>query len=124
MSWWRTEDGHWTAEFGALFWTGVTALAILFACIGVALSPCAKAEPFTVCSSGHAGVAEGHTTCAFAESVRISFLEAKGSDFDAYSPAMDRWYHMQCGGGYTVSVRGGIPAIRCAGGEGAVVYLF
>jgi hypothetical protein len=119
---WRTEDGHWTAEFAAIFWSGVIAL-VLF-CVLLVSAATASAEPFTVCASGHAGVAEGHTTCAFAESVRISFLETNGADFDAYSPPMNQWYHMQCGGGYTVSVRGGIPAIRCAGGEGAVVYLF
>lgn len=56
------------------------------------------------------------TTCAFADSVRKSFIEAgaKEGELKAYSPATKKSYTMTCSGSAVVT---------CRGGNNAVVYL-
>lgn len=67
----------------------------------------------------YAEVASGndHTTCPFSLNVRDSFVQSGYTgatiSIEAYSPAMERWYVMQCSGNQPVT---------CTGGDDAVVY--
>jgi hypothetical protein len=73
-----------------------TVLVAALATAGVMLNPgVAQADVFTMCPDGHEGVVGGHTTCPFAENVRAGF-NAVGIHFQAYSPAMDQWYEVNC----------------------------
>lgn len=93
---------------------------------GIAFSAPASAEEFEVCPDGHEGVAEGRTTCAFAENVRSAYLNQSGPLYNAYSPVTGEMYAMQCQGGFTANLIGGarVDSVRCVGGDDAVVILW
>lgn len=93
------------------------------AAVAVALAPPAQAETFIMCPSGRSGVATNVTSCAFADSVRASYLAQGGPVITAYSPVTGMSYAMQCQGGFFAAMNNGVvvDSIRCAGGNNAVV---
>ncbi|MCV7090199.1 hypothetical protein [Mycobacterium interjectum] len=92
----------------------------------------ANAEPpptegmFVTCPSGHSGVATTVTSCAFADSVRRAYLVQGGPDVSAYSPVTGETYAMECIGGFTAHLSDGavVQAVRCTGGDNAVVVVW
>lgn len=93
---------------------------------GIAFSAPASAEEFEMCPDGHEGVAEGRTTCAFADNVRSAYQNEPGPLYHAYSPVTGEMYVMQCQGGFTANLIGGarVDSVRCVGGDDAVVILW
>jgi hypothetical protein len=101
----------------------LTAAAIVAGAL--AFSPAAHAdEVVTVCSDGHSGVAQGQTSCAFAQNVRAAYFSSGGPVVAAYSPATGEVYTMQCAGGFLIRLSDGTlkTAARCVGGNNAVVW--
>lgn len=81
---------------------------------------------FLVCPDGHSGVATGVTSCQFAMNVRGSYLSNGGPEVIAYSPITGQSYDMECVAGYTAHLSTGrtVDAVRCVGGNDAVVILW
>lgn len=81
---------------------------------------------FLVCPDGHSGVATGVTSCQFAMNVRDSYLSQGGPEVIAYSPVTGQSYDMECVAGYTAHLNTGrtVDAVRCVGGNDAVVVLW
>jgi hypothetical protein len=79
-----------------------------------------------MCPSGHDGVATSVTSCEFADNVRRSYLAQHGPVVMAYSPVTGNVYTMQCVSGFTAHMSNGlvVDAVRCAGGNDAVVVLW
>ena len=106
----------------------VTALGGLAATTVAAIPPAqAYGEDFYVCQSGHSGVATTVTSCAFAESVRYSYITQDGSMITAYSPVTGQYYDMQCASGFIAHLHNtgaAVPSVRCVGGNNAVVIVF
>ena len=103
-------------------WAPLSALTL-----AAALAPAALADDtFLVCPSGHAGIATGATSCAFAESVRQAYLSQDGPVVTAYSPVTGQYYDMQCAPGFIAHLNYGatVPSVRCVGGNNAVVIIF
>jgi hypothetical protein len=100
--------------FGGLLAASVTIVA-----------PVAKADGiFTICPSGVSGVATTVTSCAFADNVRSTWIRSGGSSLiQAYSPVTNTYYEMQCSADFTATLNSGrtVQAIRCSGGNNAVV---
>lgn len=98
--------------------------------VTVAAPPPVAAPPiqgtFLVCPDGHSGVATGVTSCQFAMNVRDSYLSQGGPEVIAYSPVTGQSYDMQCAAGYTAHLSTGktVDAVRCVGGNDAVVVLW
>lgn len=108
--------------------TFLTTLAIVF---GLALiySASARADELViVCPDGHTGVAQGQTSCAFAQNVRMAYW-ASGANpavVQAYSPVTGEIYTMQCSGGFMIRLSTSpnmlTSSARCVGGNNAVVW--
>ncbi len=83
-------------------------------------------EVFAVCPGGHAGIATTVTSCPFAQNVRSAYLNQVGPVVVAYSPVTGMSYTMQCQPGFVASLNNGstVNAVRCVGGDNAVVILF
>jgi hypothetical protein len=83
-------------------------------------------ETFLICPDGHSGVATGVTSCQFAMNVRSSYLRQGGPTVIAYSPVTDDSYQMDCHPGYSARLANGatVDAVRCTGGNNAVVILW
>lgn len=81
---------------------------------------------FAICPSGHSGVATTVTSCAFADSVRRAYLIQGGPDVQAYSPVTGDTYAMEYIGGFTAHLSDGevVQAVRCTGGNNAVVVMW
>lgn len=81
---------------------------------------------FAICPSGHAGVATTVTSCAFADNVRKAYLIQGGPGVLAYSPVTGDTYTMECIGGFTAHLSDGevVQAVRCTGGNNAVVVVW
>lgn len=81
-------------------------------------------ENFTICPSGLSGVATDETSCAFADSVRLSWYSQPGNIITAYSPVTHQSYTMQCAPSATTVWSN---AKRCSGvnsqGTLLVVYI-
>lgn len=98
--------------------------------VTVAAPPPAGVPPiqgtFFVCPDGHSGVATGVTSCQFAMNVRGSYLSNGGPEVIAYSPVTGQSYDMECVTGYTAHLSTGrtVDAVRCVGGNDAVVILW
>jgi hypothetical protein len=94
--------------------------------VSVTTSPMAQAEVFIMCPSGHDGVATDVTSCEFADNVRRAWLTQYGPVVMAYSPVTGNVYDMQCAGGFTAHMNNGmvVDAVRCVGGNNAVVVLW
>lgn len=75
---------------------------------------------------GGAGVATTVTSCDFARNVRAAYFSQPGPVVTAYSPAMERYYNMQCQAGFTASFADGtvVNSARCVGGNNAVVVVW
>jgi hypothetical protein len=100
-----------------------------FAALAVSILTSALAHAdwgFIMCPSGHDGVATEVTSCAFADNVRRAWLDQYGPVVLAYSPVTGNVYDMQCAGGFTAHMNNGmvIDAVRCVGGNNAVVVLW
>lgn len=94
---------------------------------GIAFSAPANAdESFVMCPDGRSGVAEGRTTCAFAENVEGAYWSQGGPLVEACSPVTGECYTMQCQPGFTATMIGGavVNSVRCVGGDDAVVILW
>jgi hypothetical protein len=99
--------------------------------VAPAPAPPAPAPPpdhgaFAICPSGHSGVATTVTSCAFADNVRSAYLVQGGPTVLAYSPVTGDTYTMECIGGFTAHLSDGrvVQAVRCAGGNNAVVVVW
>jgi hypothetical protein len=109
-----------------------TAAAILlgtFAALSVSILTSALAhtdDVFIACPSGRDGVATSVTSCEFADNVRRAWLDQYGPVVLAYSPVTGNVYDMQCAGGFTAHMNNGlvVDAVRCVGGNNAVVVLW
>ena len=66
------------------------------------------------------------TSCQFAMNVRKSYLSQGGPEVFAYSPVTGQSYDMECIAGYTAHLSTGrtVDAVRCVGGDDAVVVLW
>src|SRR4051812_7833483 len=101
--------------------------AALLAAGALAAAPLAQAdETVTICPDGRSGVAQGQTSCAFAHNVRAAWYGQAGTVVQAYSPVTGGVYSMQCGTGYQINTTSGmrINAVRCVGGDNAVVWVW
>ena len=89
--------------------------------------PAAADEPFLVCPSGNTGVATTVTSCPFADSVRLAYIAQGNGEVIAHSPVTGEVYGMWCMSGLEVRT-GTWPysarAVRCSGGDNAIVWLF
>jgi hypothetical protein len=104
----------------------MAALAPLAAMLGMAGSAHA-AESVLECSSGYSGVATTVTSCAFAGNVRSAWIASGGASvINAYSPTTGQVYTMQCGTGFGIHLSNGmsVDAVRCVGGNDAVVWIW
>lgn len=94
---------------------------------GGAPPPARGTDVFSICPDGHEGVVGGHTSCAFAASVRQSFY-ASGmpTTVFAYSPVTGDAYEMTCVGRYPAYFSDGSTKIstRCYGGDNAEVVIW
>lgn len=83
-------------------------------------------ETFLICPDGHSGVATSVTSCQFAINVRTSYEINGGPIVTAYSPVTGDSYEMVCQPGITAHLSDGetVNAIRCTGGNNAVVILW
>lgn len=81
---------------------------------------------FVICPSGHSGVATTVTSCAFADNVRRAYLAQGGPDVEAYSPVTGETYAMECVRGFEAHLSDGqtVQAVRCTGGNNAVVVVW
>jgi len=81
---------------------------------------------FLTCPSGRDGVATSVTSCEFADNVRRAYLDQGGPVVMAYSPVTGNVYNMQCVSGFTAHMNNGlvVDAVRCVGGNNAVVVLW
>jgi hypothetical protein len=86
----------------------------------------ASTETIFVCPDGFTGVAEGHTSCAFAHNVGVGVYTQGLPIVQAYSPVTDEVYTTQCGAGFEVYLNTGrtVNADRCVGGNNAVVWVW
>lgn len=94
--------------------------------VSVNTASMAHADVFIMCPSGHDGVATDVTSCEFADNVRRAWLSQYGPVVMAYSPVTGNVYDMQCAGGFTAHMNNGmvVDAVRCVGGNNAVVVLW
>jgi hypothetical protein len=95
--------------------------------LGTTLAPLAKADVFEMCPDGHEGVVGGHTSCEFAENVRLAFFASGESHhFIAYSPVTGERYEMDCEGMYPAYFPDGavVTSTRCYAGENAEVVVW
>jgi hypothetical protein len=83
-------------------------------------------ETFLICPDGHSGVATSVTSCQFAMNLRDSYLSDGGPVVSAYSPVTGDTYQMVCHSGLTARLSDGetVNAVRCTGGNDAVVILW
>ncbi|OBK45596.1 hypothetical protein A5657_02985 [Mycobacterium kubicae] len=90
------------------------------------MSPVGHADVFIACPSGRDGVATSVTSCEFADNVRRAWLAQYGPVVMAYSPVTGNVYDMQCAGGFTAHMNNGlvVDAVRCVGGNNAVVVVW
>jgi len=89
--------------------------------------PAAADEPFMVCPSGNTGVATTVTSCPFADSVRLAYLAQGSGEVIAHSSVTGEVYGMWCMPGLQVRTPSwpyAARAVRCSGGDNAVVWLF
>ncbi|ORB15932.1 hypothetical protein BST37_08390 [Mycobacterium noviomagense] len=110
-----------TQAITAAMLTGLTAT-----CLGLA-APASADEGFIVCPDGHSGVATTVTSCEFAHNVlRGYFNQGEPAIVVAYSPVTGEVYDMQCQPGFPALLTDGerVSAVRCVGGNDAVVVLF
>jgi hypothetical protein len=95
--------------------------------LGLATAGSANAitETFLPCGGG-AGVATTVTSCCFAQNVRAAYFTQPGPAATACSPAMDRYYNMQCQAGFVATFSNGmsVNSARCVGGDNAVVVVW
>lgn len=94
---------------------------------GGAPAPARGTDVFSICPDGHEGVVGGHTSCAFAASVRQSFYESgMSTTVYAYSPVTGDGYEMTCVGRYPAYFSDGSTKIstRCYGGDNAEVVIW
>lgn len=101
--------------------------AAVLAAGALAAAPLAQAdETVTVCPDGRSGVAQGQTSCPFAHNVRSAYFSQGGPVVLAYSPVTGELYRMQCGTGYQINTTSGmsVNAVRCVGGDNAVVWVW
>lgn len=108
-----------------------TAAAILLGTIAalavsILTSASAHADVFIGCPSGRDGIATSVTSCEFADNVRRAWLDQYGPVVLAYSPVTGNVYDMQCAGGFTAHMDNGlvVDAVRCVGGNNAVVVVW
>jgi hypothetical protein len=89
-------------------------------------SALAHADVFIACPSGRDGVATAVTSCEFADNVRRAYFAQYGPVVLAYSPVTGSVYDMQCASGFTAHMDNGlvVDAVRCVGGNNAVVVLW
>jgi hypothetical protein len=103
------------------------AAAALLAAGAIATAAPAHADLFTMCPSTRDGVVGGHTSCAFADNVRLVFYASGMSPtFVAYSPVTGQAYQMTCFGRYPATFVTGETLIstRCFGGDDAEVVIW
>jgi hypothetical protein len=89
--------------------------------------PAQADEPFMVCPSGNTGVANTVTSCPFADSVRLAYIAQGAGEVIAHSSVTGEVYGMWCMPGLqvrTLSWPYSARAVRCSGGNNAVVWLF
>ena len=104
-----------------------TALGLFAAAAAaVGMSAPARADVFIACPSGRDGVATSVTSCEFADNVRRAWFSQYGPVVLAYSPVTGNVYDMQCAGGFTAHMNSGlvVDAVRCVGGNNAVVVVW
>ena len=103
----------------------IAASFIAGAAVGLA-SPAHADEVFNICPSGQDGVATTVTSCGFADNVRWAYFHQYGPIVDAYSPATQQVYSMQCAAGFVSRLNTGVTvtSVRCVGGNDAVVILW
>lgn len=92
-----------------------------------AIAPTGRADQsFTACPPGRDGVATSVTSGEFADNVRRAYLDQDDQVVLAYSPVTGDMYNMQCAAGFTAHMTNGlvIDAVRCVGGNNAVVILW
>ena len=109
-----------------LTWGTGAAVALM---MGAALaSPDARAdETVGICPSGFSGVATTVTSCDFADNVRAVWAAQGGPSVVAvYSPVTGDIYRMYCDPTRLMRFNNGIVknAVRCAGGNNAVVWVW
>jgi hypothetical protein len=95
--------------------------------LSAALTPLAKADAFEMCPDGHEGVVGGHTSCEFAENVRLAFFASgMAQHFPAYSPVTGERYEMDCEGLFPAYFTDGavVTSTRCYAGENAEVVIW
>jgi len=84
-------------------------------------------ETVDICPSGSSGVATTVTSCAFADNVRAVWSAQGGpSVVTVYSPVTDGIYTMYCDPSHIIRFNNGVTkyAVRCAGGNAAVVWVW
>lgn len=83
---------------------------------------------FVVCDDGHSGIATDVTSCPFAINVRRAYMnqDRPYAVVYVYSPVTKKDYDMQCQPGFTAVNKSGqrSDAVRCVGGNNAVVVIF
>jgi hypothetical protein len=105
---------------GMLFGAALTAGALIGPGTANAIT-----EIFLPCGGG-AGVATTVTSCGFAQNVRAAYFTQPGPVVTAWSPAMNRYYDMQCQAGFVATFSNGmsVNSARCVGGDNAVVVVW
>ena len=105
---------------GMLFGAALTAGALIGPGTANAIT-----EIFLPCGGG-AGVATTVTSCGFAQNVRAAYFTQPGPVVTAWSPAMNRYYDMQCQAGFVATFANGmsVNSARCVGGDNAVVVVW
>lgn len=94
--------------------------------LGLSPATASADDTFLICPDGRSGIATAVTSCDFAQNVNRAYYSQAGSLVSAYSPATKNWYTMQCQSGFTANLNNNTTvtnAIRCAGGNNAVVVL-
>lgn len=104
-----------------------TIIAVVLALAAMFTAPVAQAEPVLVCPGGRSGVATYVTSCPFAQNVRQAYFAQGGHDIVAYSPVTGGVYNMSCYEGFEISLNSwpwSTQAVRCVGGDNAVVWVW
>jgi hypothetical protein len=124
---------HKGAKMKKLLATLAVTLAPLLALLGFVvpahadvswIAPCPE-EVYIPTGFQHSGVGNDHTTCSFAENVRLGFAAHPGWTVVAPSPVTGEFYTMDCRR-VPGTLPNGVPVenVRCQGGNDAVVGLW
>ena len=81
---------------------------------------------FVTCGIGGSGIVTKVTSCPFAVNVKQEYSKNPSTIVYAHSPVTNQDYDMRCETGFTARLKSGleVDAVRCFGGNNAVVVIF